>query len=79
MPFRDLREYFKLKSAWFDVRVVGDNVQLEGRGYGHGIGLCQEGAMRMAVEGKTVEEIVAFYLSGVRVVPKEKAIVEEEQ
>ncbi len=79
VPFRDLREYFKLKSAWFDVRVVGDKVQLEGRGYGHGIGLCQEGAMRMAVEGKTVEEIVAFYLSGVRVVPKEKAIVEEEQ
>ena len=54
-------------------------MQLEGRGYGHGIGLCQEGAMRMAVEGKTVEEIVAFYLSGVRVVPKEKAIVEVEQ
>lgn len=68
VPFRDLREYFNLKSAWFDVQIQGENVLLSGRGYGHGIGLCQEGAMRMASEGKKAEEIILFYFHGVRIV-----------
>ena len=68
VPFRDLREYFNLKSAWFDVAVEGGSVHLSGRGYGHGIGLCQEGAIRMAEEGKKAQEIINFYFKGTRIV-----------
>lgn len=69
VPFRDLREYFNLKSAWFDVAIVGGEVQLNGRGYGHGIGMCQEGAMRMAEEGKKAHEILHFYFRGISISP----------
>ncbi len=73
VPFRDLREYFNLKSAWFDVTVEGGQVNLSGRGYGHGIGMCQEGAMRMAEEGKTATEIISFYFRGARIIKLERA------
>lgn len=71
VPFRDLREYFNLKSAWFDVAVEGGQVLLSGRGYGHGIGMCQEGAMRMAEEGKNAAEIINFYFRGARIVKQQ--------
>lgn len=57
----DLRDHFKLKSAFFSVNIVGDEVHLHGRGYGHGVGLCQEGAMGMARYGYTFDEILNFY------------------
>ncbi len=68
VPFRDLREYFNLKSSWFNVVVEGGYVYLSGRGYGHGIGLCQEGAIRMAEQGKSASEIINFYFRGVQIV-----------
>lgn len=40
---------------------------IEGRGWGHGVGMCQVGAARMAVEGKTAEEILRFYYPGCRI------------
>ena len=74
VPFRDLREYFNLKSAWFDVIPSGESLELRGRGYGHGIGLCQEGAMRMAEAGKKAEDIIAFYFHGVRIAKASMAV-----
>src|ERR1019366_8796945 len=43
----------------------------DGHGHGHGVGLCQEGAAEMAVEGKNAREILAFYFPGtaVRITP----------
>jgi len=41
---------------------------LEGRGYGHGVGLCQEGAMVMALSGKSFREIIGFYYPGVMII-----------
>ncbi|MEX1003539.1 MAG: SpoIID/LytB domain-containing protein [Crocinitomicaceae bacterium] len=66
IPLRDLRMEFRLKSTWFDVRPEGDDVILEGRGFGHGVGLCQEGAMNMAKSGYTFEQILKFYFSRVK-------------
>lgn len=37
----------------------------DGRGWGHGIGLCQTGAVGMAKAGKTAEEILKTYYQGV--------------
>ena len=40
---------------------MDDGVHLLGRGYGHGVGLCQEGAMGMARNGYSSEAILSFY------------------
>lgn len=39
-------------------------VTFEGRGWGHGVGLCQWGAIEMAREGKDYKEILAHYYPG---------------
>jgi stage II sporulation protein D len=67
LTFRKIRNDFKLKSAFFSIEVKGNNVEIHGRGYGHGVGLCQEGAMQMAVLGYNYQEIVQFYYQGVRI------------
>lgn len=45
----------------------GDTVTIAGRGFGHGVGLCQYGAQGMARQGKGVEEILLFYYPGARI------------
>jgi stage II sporulation protein D len=68
IPFRKIREDLKLKSAFFSVTIDNDKVILKGKGYGHGIGLCQEGAMQMSKFGRTYEEIIHFYYQNVKIV-----------
>jgi stage II sporulation protein D len=41
-----------------------DGLKLQGRGYGHGKGLCQEGARGMALQGKDYKKILAHYYPG---------------
>ena len=48
IPLRTIRTELNLRSTFFSVIAEGDSVILKGRGYGHGVGLCQEGAMAMA-------------------------------
>lgn len=61
IPLRDLRTEFNLKSTFFSCYPEGDYVILKGRGFGHGIGLCQEGAMNMAKQGFNFLQIAQFY------------------
>jgi stage II sporulation protein D len=56
-----LRRHFKLRSTYFTARVEGDTIHLEGYGFGHGVGMAQQGAMRMAVGGFQWKEILDFY------------------
>jgi stage II sporulation protein D len=67
IPFRTLREDLDLRSAFFSVIPQDDQVVLKGRGYGHGVGLCQEGAMSMASKGFNYRQIIDFYFSGVKI------------
>ena len=53
-----------LKSSAFDVRFEGNNVILEGQGWGHGVGLCQIGAAVMASKGYNYEQILTHYYPG---------------
>lgn len=46
----------------FELEVVGKSVVLQGTGQGHGIGLCQMGALGMAAEGASFLEILEHYL-----------------
>ena len=68
VPLRDLRSKFKLKSTFFSTRLAGDEVIIEGRGFGHGVGLCQEGAMKMAEAGYLYSQIARFYFSGILII-----------
>ena len=41
-----------LKSTMFDIKINKDNsITIEGKGYGHGVGLCQWGAIGLALDG----------------------------
>ena len=54
-----------LKSSAFDAEFTADGkVILRGRGWGHGVGLCQIGAANMAAHGHTYQEILDFYYPG---------------
>ncbi len=68
VPLKRVREDLKLNSTYFSVRTQGDEVVLQGRGFGHGVGLCQEGSMHMARNGRTYTEILHHYYTGVHVV-----------
>lgn len=58
----------KLKSLLLDkVEVAGDKVTFNGKGYGHGVGMSQWGANKMATEGKKPEEIVSYYFKGITI------------
>ena len=65
IPLMQIRTDLDLRSSFFSVRVEGDSVILTGRGYGHGVGLCQEGAMVMASKGYDYRKIIGFYYKGV--------------
>jgi len=65
LPFGQIRNDLNLKSAFFSVVKEDNLITLKGRGYGHGVGLCQEGAMVMAASGFKYNEIIRFYYSDV--------------
>lgn len=61
-----IREDWGFKSAFFDMFPDGDNVLVWGKGFGHGIGMSQEGAMKMARDDFTYQDILQFYYHEVR-------------
>jgi stage II sporulation protein D len=65
LPLGQIRTDLDLRSTFFSVYAVGDSIILKGKGYGHGVGLCQEGAKVMASKGFTYPDIIRFYYSGV--------------
>jgi stage II sporulation protein D len=65
---KDIRTFFKLRSSYFSVQTKGENVYLKGKGYGHGVGLSQEGAIEMVKQGYSPAEIFRFYYQDVRVI-----------
>ena len=65
---KDVRTDWRLKSAFFSTSVDGSKVLIEGRGYGHGVGLCQEGSMEMAVQGIGHKDILNFYYTNVSLI-----------
>ncbi len=58
----------KLKSTLFTMTRQGVLYTFsDGRGFGHGVGLCQTGAENMARQGKTVREILSWYYPGAQI------------
>jgi stage II sporulation protein D len=69
MPGEELRRRFHLPSAMIDlIGVLRDgSVMVEGRGRGHGIGLCQLGAQDLARDGHNYQEILQHYYPGAEI------------
>lgn len=58
----------ELKSMLLDkVSIEGDKVIFTGKGYGHGVGMSQWGANKLATQGKTPAEIIGQYFKGVTI------------
>jgi len=54
---------FLFSSAFTIQKNEKGNFILHGKGWGHGVGLCQIGALGMAISGKSSEEILDHYYS----------------
>ncbi len=62
--FRKALGWSILPSTNFKMTRDGDSILFEGKGYGHGVGLCQWSALQMAREGKNYKEILSFFYPG---------------
>ena len=65
---KDVRADWRFRSTFFSTSVSGDQVVVQGRGFGHGVGLCQEGAMEMVLRGIGSKAILHFYYTGVALI-----------
>ncbi len=66
--FRLLFPPKKLKSMFFNSKTYRNGLILFGRGWGHGVGLCQWGAKGMAEKGANYKAILKFYYTGIKIV-----------
>jgi stage II sporulation protein D len=70
IPRRAMRTDLKLRSTQFDIEHTSEEVIFKGRGFGHGVGLCQEGAMRMSKLGYSYKDIIHFYYTDVHLIQR---------
>src|SRR3989440_8291989 len=55
------------KSSRFEISRSGSNFVFRGSGFGHGLGLCQEGAHVMAMRGANYRQILGKYFPGTHI------------
>jgi stage II sporulation protein D len=66
----DLRKQLgwqRLPSTNFTMTKLNGSIIFEGKGYGHGVGLCQWSALDMAKKGKNYREILSFFYPGTEI------------
>ncbi len=62
----DFRMALGLRSTMFDLKLSAGRMNVTGRGWGHGCGLCQDGAIEMARRGSSYRQILAHYYPGLK-------------
>lgn len=65
--FRQMIGPNELRSTKFDVSVALGQLIVTGRGWGHGVGMCQWGAFGQAKQGKKADEILKYYYPGAEI------------
>lgn len=58
---------YRIKSWCFDVSYADDEFTFVTYGYGHGVGMSQNGANILAKQGYTYDQILTYYFSGITV------------
>ncbi len=66
--FRQIMGPNRIKSNAYQIAVNGQSVRFTGRGWGHGVGLCQWGAQKMAQLRFDYKDILKFYYPQTEVV-----------
>ncbi len=64
-----------IKSTRLEVRRRGGGFVFAGAGFGHGVGLCQAGALAQARRGRSTDEIVRFYYADARIESKPRVLL----
>ena len=72
IQLKDIRTNLGLKSTYFNAQHKNGQIFLSGRGFGHGAGLCQDGAIRMSKLGYSYKSILHFYYQNVSIVHLDK-------
>jgi stage II sporulation protein D len=76
----EINRYFGrevLLSTWFTITRIGDSYDFRGKGWGHGVGMCQVGSIAMAKHGFTYQQILSHYFPGTTLseIPAEKKVI----
>ncbi|MDD5503969.1 MAG: SpoIID/LytB domain-containing protein [Candidatus Omnitrophica bacterium] len=56
-----------IKSTNFNIFIDGDKLRVKGKGWGHGVGMCQWGAFSMAKKKKPFRDILSYYYPGAKI------------
>lgn len=56
-----------LKSTFFTIEQTADSILFAGKGMGHGIGVCQWGALGLSESGWKYQDILRFYYGGIEI------------
>lgn len=73
VPLKNVRLDLQLKSTFFSISEINkDSILFKGRGYGHGLGMCQEGAMKMCKLGYKYTDILNFYYKNIQLIDMSK-------
>lgn len=71
MTGEEFREGLNLNSSCFTIGETDGKVRIVTKGLGHGVGLSQYGANKMALNGKTYEEILTYYFPEIEIISKQ--------
>ena len=63
----DIYNKLGLRSTDFEIELLGDNVKITTKGYGHGVGMSQYGAQGMSKKGYNYEDILKHYYRNVNI------------
>ena len=69
IPLTQIRKDWKLKSTYFSIFDNSNGqLTLKGKGFGHGVGLSQEGAMKMIELGYNFLDVLRFYYTDIHLI-----------
>ena len=57
----------RVKSGLFKLKKRGKRVYFGGKGHGHGVGMCQYGALTLAKKGYNYKKILKYYYPGAKI------------
>jgi stage II sporulation protein D len=63
----ELRQALGLRSTLVSFNIAGDTIRIDGRGFGHGLGMSQWGARGLASRGHNYQQILTHYYQGTAV------------
>ncbi len=63
----DIYQKLNLRSTFFDIKQKDNQVEITTKGYGHGVGMSQYGALAMAKKGYKYQDILKYYYQGVEI------------